>query len=56
MAKNGNKGDNHRNGAVKERIQVFNSKIKKYVEIDTDKNKIIKVKKTDGPFKGVREV
>ena len=55
MAKNGNKGDNHRLGEIKNRSQAYNPKTKKFVEFDGS-GKIINVKKTSGPFKGVRKV
>ena len=56
MAKNGIKGDNHRQGEIKNRSQAYNPITKKFVEFDTGSGKIINVKKTPGPFKGVRKV
>ena len=36
MATNGKVGDGHRNGAIKDRIQVQNPKTGLYVKINTD--------------------
>lgn len=49
-----NRGDDQRDGSVKGRKQVFNSKIGKWVKIDTTTGKIIGVKKDGEPYKGVR--
>lgn len=54
MARNGKSGDGHRNGAVRGRSQVFNSKIDKWVERDTKTGEFINVKSDSNPFKGVR--
>lgn len=35
-------------------IQVMNKRIGRYVKIDRDKGKILAVKKTKGPFKGIK--
>ena len=57
MAKN--TGDDHRNGAVKDRSQVENPKTGIYTKRDTKTGKFIDGKsdgKSDGtPFKGVRK-
>lgn len=53
MARNGKVGDGHRNGPVKERIQVHNPKNDRWVKIDTTTHKIIDVKHDTKPFKGV---
>lgn len=53
MAKNS--GEGSRRGAVTERVQAFNPVTKKYVKIDTVTGRIIDHKKTDGPYKGVRQ-
>jgi hypothetical protein len=53
MAKNGKSGDGHRNGAVKERTQVYNPKIERYVKRDKDTGQFMDVKSDDKPFKGV---
>lgn len=54
MAKN--TGDGFRKGAVKERVQALNPVTKRYVKIDTGTGRIIDQKKTEGPYKGIREV
>lgn len=53
MAKNGRPGHG-RIGPIKERVQVFNPKIKRFVEIDTSTHRFINVKADDKPFKDVR--
>jgi hypothetical protein len=55
MAKNGNVGDGHRNGQVKDRSQTFNPKIESWVKRDTDTGRFMDVKADDKPFKGVRK-
>jgi hypothetical protein len=54
MATNPPKGDNHRNGAVKDRTQVENPKTGLWVKRDTETGKFIDVKTSGGRFKGVR--
>lgn len=54
MAKN--TGEGSRKGAVKERVQALNPVTQRYVKIDTSTGRIIDQKKTDGPYKGIREV
>lgn len=54
MAKNGKVGDGHRDGAVRKRTQVYNSKTDLYVKRGPD-GKFMDVKTTGGPFKGVRK-
>lgn len=54
MAKNGIPGDGHRNGAVKERSQVFNPKTEQWVKRDTNSGKFIDVNQNGQPHKGVR--
>jgi hypothetical protein len=54
MARNGEKGDGHRNGAIKNRDQVFNPKNKKWVKRDAE-GKFMDVKENGTPFKGVRK-
>ena len=56
MAKNGIKGDNHRQGEIKNRAQAYNPKNGLFVKIDTKNGRFIDVKTTKGKFKGVREV
>lgn len=54
MATNPPKGDNHRNGAVKDRTQVENPKTGLWVKRDVDTGKFMDVKTSGGKFKGVR--
>jgi len=53
MARNGKIGDGHRNGAVRERTQTFNSKTGNWVKRDTITGEFIDVKSDGTPFKGV---
>jgi len=55
MAKNGTPNDNHRNGAVKNRSQVYNEKIERFVKRDSETGRFMDVKSDDKPFKGVRK-
>ena len=55
MAKNKPYGDGHRIGAVKERSQIFNEKIGRYVKRNTDNGQFMDVKSDNKPFKGVRK-
>jgi hypothetical protein len=50
-----NTGKDHRNGAVKERIQVKNPLTKQWVKIDTTSGRILDAKKTPGPYKGIEK-
>ena len=54
MATNPPKGDNHRNGAVRDRSQVLNPKTDHYVKRDGDTGRFMDVKADSGKFKGVR--
>jgi hypothetical protein len=55
MAKNGQPGDGHRNGAVRERSQT-QTPSGHYVKRDTNTGRFMDVKTTDKtPFKGVRK-
>lgn len=55
MAKNGQPGDGHRNGAVRERSQT-QTPSGHYVKRDTGTGRFMDVKTTDkAPFKGVRK-
>lgn len=55
MAKNGQPGDGHRNGAVRERSQT-QTPSGHYVKRDTGTGRFMDVKTTDKtPFKGVRK-
>lgn len=55
MAKNGESGDGHRNGAVRERSQTFNPKTERWIKRDTESGRFMDVKHDDNPFKGVRK-
>jgi len=55
MAKNGTSGDGHRNGAVRERSQVFNPKTEQWVKRDTTTGQFIDVNQNGQPHKGVRK-
>ena len=55
MAKNGESGDGHRNGAVRERSQTFNPKTERWVKRDTESGRFMDVKHDENPFKGVRK-
>lgn len=48
-----NTGHGNRNGAVKDRVQLQNPRTKRWVKLDTKTGKIVAVKKTDGPYKGI---
>ena len=51
MAKN--TSQDHRNGAVKDRTQVYNPKTKTYTKRDADTGLFMDGKKDGTPFKGV---
>ena len=53
MAKNKPYGDGHRQGAVKDREQVYNPRTDQWVKIDKNTNLFMDVKKDGTPFKGV---
>ncbi len=55
MATNPPLGDGHRNGAVKDRSQVFNPTTGKWVKRDKETGRFMDVKKDGTPFKGVRK-
>ena len=55
MAKNPPYGDNHRQGAVKGRAQVYNPHNQRWTKIDTNTNLFIDQKADNKPFKGVRK-
>ena len=55
MARNKPYGDGHRIGAVKDRSQVFNEKIGRFVKRNTENGQFMDVKSDDKPFKGVRK-
>lgn len=53
MAKNPPSGDNHRHGAVSQRSQ-FQLPSGQWAKRDTQTGRIMDVKTSGGPFKGVR--
>lgn len=55
MATNPPKGDGHRNGAVKNRSQVWNPLTERWVKRDTGSGRFIDQKADSDPFKGVRK-
>lgn len=55
MATNPPKGDNHRNGAVRDRSQTYNSHIDRWVKRDSDTGRFMDQKQNGDPFKGVRK-
>jgi len=55
MATNPPKGDNHRNGAVRQRSQTHNPVTDQWVKRDANTGKFMDVKKDGNPFKGVRK-
>lgn len=54
MATNPPRGDGHRNGAVRDRSQVFNPQIQRWVKRDSETGRFINVKADADPYKGVR--
>jgi len=52
MAKNGQTGDGHRNGAFKDRTQVYNAKTETWTKRGSD-GKFMDGKSDGTPFKGV---
>lgn len=48
-----NTGQNYRRSSIKDRTQIYNSKISKYVKRDSKTGKFIDVKQDGSPFKGV---
>lgn len=55
MATNPPTGDNHRQGAVRDRSQTYNPKNDHWVKRDTDTGQFINQKADRNPFKGVRK-
>lgn len=53
MATNPPSGDGHRNGAVRNRSQVYNPKTEQWVKRDKDTGRFMDVKQDGTPFKGV---
>lgn len=50
-----NSGDGHRNGAVRDRSQVYNPKTGKWTKRDSETGQFMDVKEDGTPFKGVRK-
>ena len=55
MATNPPKGDNHRQGAVRDRSQTFNPRNDTWVKRDTGTARFVDQKADLKPFKGVRK-
>ena len=55
MAVNRLYADNSRKGAVKDRSQVYNGKIDRYVKRNAETGRFIDVKSDGKPFKGVHK-
>lgn len=55
MATNPPTGDGHRNGAVKDRSQVYNPRTDAWVKRDGDNGRFMDMKADSKPFKGVRK-
>lgn len=53
MAKNGQKGDGHRNGAVKNRTQTYNPRTETWIKRNSDTGQFMDGKKDGTSFKGV---
>lgn len=53
MATNKPIGDNARKGAIRERTQVFNPKIERFVKRDTNNGRFMDVKSNSEKFKGI---
>lgn len=53
MATNPPAGDNHRNGAVRDRSQTYNPHNDRWVKRDKDTGKFIDQKSDKKPFKGI---
>jgi len=55
MATNPPAGDGHRNGQVRDRSQVHNPKLDRWIKRDTDTGRFMDQKENGDPFKGVRK-
>ena len=55
MATNPAAGDGHRNGAVRDRSQVFNPVTQRWTKRDTETGRFMDQKADGKPFKGVRK-
>jgi hypothetical protein len=55
MATNPPKGDGHRNGAVRNRSQIYNPRTGHWTKRDSETGKFMDQKADEAPFKGVRK-
>ena len=55
MATNPPSGDGHRNGAVRDRSQVYNPQNDRWTKRDGDTGRFMDQKQNNEPFKGVRK-
>lgn len=55
MATNGKTNDGHREGAIRQRSQTFNTKTEQWVKRDTETGRFMDQKADGKPFKGVRK-
>ena len=55
MATNPPAGDGHRNGAVRNRSQVYNQQTERWIKRDSDTGRFMDQKQDGKPFKGVRK-
>lgn len=55
MATNPPRGDGHRNGAVRDRSQVYNPQVERWIKRDADNGRFMDQKVGGNPFKGVRK-
>ena len=55
MATNPPKGDGHRNGAVRDRSQVYNPQSERWTKRDSETGKFMDQKADGTPFKGVKK-
>ena len=51
-----NTGKGSRAGSVSERAQLQNPITGKFIKLDTSTGRILAEKKTEGPYKGVRDI
>jgi hypothetical protein len=55
MATNPPSGDGHRNGAVRDRSQVYNPQNDRWIKRDSETGQFMDQKQNGEPFKGVRK-
>lgn len=55
MATNPPKWDGHRNGAVRDRTQVYNPTIERWIKRDDDTGRFLSQKDDGNPYKWVRK-